>query len=108
MYVRLAKGIYLFMNKEKNKNHYKKSRGQTSEKFSDIYMRASKDHKLKYTKGGRPVKRKKRKLAKIVIIISVILALIIGGAVSAFFYYCNCSEFIVINFDKYISTHHSH
>lgn len=87
MYVRLAKGIYLFMNKDKNNIHYKKSRGQTSEKFRDIYMRASKDHKLKYTKGGRPVKRKKRKLARIVIIISVILALIIGGAVSAFFYY---------------------
>ncbi len=87
MYVRLAKGNYLLMNKKKRNIHYKKSQEQTSEKFSDIYMRASKAHKLKYSKGGRPVRRKRRKLAKIVVTISVILTLIIVGAISAFFYY---------------------
>ena len=83
----LLKGNCLFMNKEKKSIHYKGSNGQTSEKFNDIYMKASNDHKVRYNRGGRRVKRKKRKLLKIICVISVILALLIGGAISAFLYY---------------------
>lgn len=73
-------------NKKKN-IHYKSSRGQTSRKFNDIYMQASKEHKVNNMKNIRCVKRKKRKLLRVVCIISVIVALLIGGAVSAFLYY---------------------
>lgn len=75
------------MDKGKRNIHYKKSNGHPSDKFNDIYMKASKDHKLKYARGGRGLKRKKRKGIKIICIISVVLALLIGGAISAFLYY---------------------
>ena len=73
-------------NKKKN-IHYKSPRGKTSQKFNDIYMQASKEHKINNLKNIRRVRRKKRKLLRVVCVISVIMALLIGGVVSAFFYY---------------------
>lgn len=73
-------------NKKKN-IHYKSSRGQTSKKFNDVYMQASKEHKINNMKNIKRVKHKKRKFKRVICIISVILALLIGGVVSAFLYY---------------------
>ncbi len=73
-------------NKKKN-IHYKSASGKASQKFDDIYMQASKEHKINNMKNIKRVKHKKRKFKRVICIISVILALLIGGAVSAFLYY---------------------
>lgn len=75
------------MDDKKRSIHYKNPRKHTSQKFDDIYMQASKEHKMNRVKNVRRAKRKKSKLRRAICVILVILALLIGGAISAFLYY---------------------